>query len=684
MDGLLWRGFGITTLGCMLRHRGYRSGDSDRLPLRYFLSPSDSSDGPGQMADRGPTSTTSDAASGQSVAPSAEARTAGTVLGAGPVEDTYGFRLVERIGGVTEQISHLEAERLKLIKELYDSEYMLPRCAPPSAQAEAKRMGRSIRDLDRGDTTRAELMLRLRVRPSEARRMVETAVALGTRFPRTLEALSRGALDLTRAQIIGEVGMPLTQDHYRLALQAGASPEAGEEMARAVAGLLEEHILKRASDQAPENLRECLHRAINRVDPDYADRHTKDNVKGRYVSHRTHRGEGTGELYAYLGAPEALAAYNVIDTYARAARQAGAKRTLNELRADVLTDLILRGHLPDGRTLSQAVPADTDTATLVPDVDPNTGDIRRGPDDPKAPLPPLLPYFAGRSAVDPNAAASVRSGEKVGPVGPVSSDGPLHPGGPVGAEGLSESGSVAHSVRPGEAVPGSTVVPDADASAGPETGPGTEENGELVRTWTSRSEIRAQVQVIIPLTTLLGMDDEPGELAGHGPVTAATARDLAFAAGSTWRRLIVDPVSGYLLDYGRTTYRPPGPLADHVRARDVTCRTPNCPRPAAKCHLDHVISWPAGVTSDVNLAAKCEHDHRLKHEGNWTHRVSDDPRHPPGAIMLISPTGHVYLSYPYTYIMPPMKTTTAAGHSADDPNKSRSSSAEEDSGPPPF
>jgi hypothetical protein len=110
------------------------------------------------------------------------------------------------------------------------------------------------------------------------------------------------------------------------------------------------------------------------------------------------------------------------------------------------------------------------------------------------------------------------------------------------------------------------------------------------------------------LETLLGLNDEPAELDGHGPITAATVRDLAFAAGSTWRRLVTDPVSGYLLDYGRTTYRPPVALADHVRARDVTCRTPNCTRPASKCDLDHVISWPAGTTSESNLSTQCDHD----------------------------------------------------------------------------
>jgi hypothetical protein len=147
----------------------------------------------------------------------------------------------------------------------------------------------------------------------------------------------------------------------------------------------------------------------------------------------------------------------------------------------------------------------------------------------------------------------------------------------------------------------------------------------------------------------MGLDDQPAELDGHGPITAETARDLAYNAGSIWRRLVTDPLSGQLLDYGRKTYRPPVGLADFVRARDVTCRTPSCERPSTNCHLDHIIAWPAGTTSERNLHAKCDHDHHLKHEGRWKHQRSTDPAHPPGTIIMISPTGHVHLSFPYTY-----------------------------------
>jgi hypothetical protein len=53
------------------------------------------------------------------------------------------------------------------------------------------------------------------------------------------------------------------------------------------------------------------------------------------------------------------------------------------------------------------------------------------------------------------------------------------------------------------------------------------------------------VSVIVPITTLLGLDEHPGELVGYGPIPAPLAREIA--AEGTWRRLLTDPASGTLL-----------------------------------------------------------------------------------------------------------------------------------------
>jgi hypothetical protein len=85
--------------------------------------------------------------------------------------------------------------------------------------------------------------------------------------------------------------------------------------------------------------------------------------------------------------------------------------------------------------------------------------------------------------------------------------------------------------------------------------------------WQGR---KPHVQVSVALSTLLGLDDQPGELDGHGPIPAALARRVAADPTGTWTRLVTDPL-GRLLDYGRTRYKPPQDLADLITARDRTC-----------------------------------------------------------------------------------------------------------------
>jgi hypothetical protein len=150
---------------------------------------------------------------------------------------------------------------------------------------------------------------------------------------------------------------------------------------------------------------------------------------------------------------------------------------------------------------------------------------------------------------------------------------------------------------------------------------------------------RAHLHVTVAATTLLGLDEEPGELAGYGPITATMAREIA--ADATWRRLLTDPHGGVLLDYGRTTHDPPAALAQHVIVRDQTCRFPGCRQPSRRADIDHTEAFPAGPTAAHNLAALCRHHHRLKHRTAWS------VTHTAGArLTWSSPTGHSYVTDP--------------------------------------
>ena len=146
------------------------------------------------------------------------------------------------------------------------------------------------------------------------------------------------------------------------------------------------------------------------------------------------------------------------------------------------------------------------------------------------------------------------------------------------------------------------------------------------------------VNVTIDLPTLLGLAENPGQLAGYGAIPASVARELA--ADGKWKRFITDPQTGNLLDYGRQSYEPPQALIDFLIARDRTCRFPGCRRSAALSDLDHAQSWETGGrTSPDNLGALCRRHHRLKTHDGW--KIESRPD---GSCTWTSPLGKVYLT----------------------------------------
>ena len=158
--------------------------------------------------------------------------------------------------------------------------------------------------------------------------------------------------------------------------------------------------------------------------------------------------------------------------------------------------------------------------------------------------------------------------------------------------------------------------------------------------WQGR---RPAVQVSVALSTLLGADEEPGELAGYGPVPASLAREIANDPTGTWRRLVTDPL-GRLIRCGTERYRPPQSLRDHVIAEHGTCSFFGCRRQACRGEQDHVNPWPSepGTVAE-NLHPPCKRHHDLKHQTDWTMR-----KHEQG-IVWSSPTGRDYFKPVHAY-----------------------------------
>jgi hypothetical protein len=155
---------------------------------------------------------------------------------------------------------------------------------------------------------------------------------------------------------------------------------------------------------------------------------------------------------------------------------------------------------------------------------------------------------------------------------------------------------------------------------------------------------RPRVTVTVPYPVLLG-HRAPCELTGHGPICTEQALPL-IGAGDLYR-ILTDPVSGQLLDYGRTRYRPPPHLAEFVKIRDGECPLPSCHQDADRAPIDHIV--PAkpdprtglptlGSTSADNLAPPCPHHHNAKDAGRGftLHRALD------GTYTWTTPLGRIY------------------------------------------
>lgn len=394
-----------------------------------------------------------------------------------------------------------------------------------------------------------ELAMRLAWSRRAAQRLARDGRAFDHELLPTGEALARGAIDQPRARVLADwlTGLPIP-----------------------VALDVQDAVLPRAHRRTVSQLRADVERALIRVDPAEAAARRTQARTGRRVDRPRPLPHEMAALYAVLPAASAMRMHATLDAAARTARAAGDERSLDQLRADGLTDLVLHTACSAG--------------------DPGTGDAAPG-----------------------------------------------------GVRGDTEPDSIA----PTGIAPDSTA-PDSIAPTG------TPRAGDPC---PARRRPVTQIHVTVAMSTLLGLDEEPADLAGYGPVDAETAR--ALAAGGVWQRLVTDPLSGAVLDVGRTRYRPTAAIADHVRARDRTCVQPACSAPAASCDLDHTREFHArrgrdpsdetlGTTSADNLEPLCHRDHLVKTEGGFRLR-----QRAPGEFVWVTPTGHVYEVQPGVDVDPP-------------------------------
>jgi hypothetical protein len=182
------------------------------------------------------------------------------------------------------------------------------------------------------------------------------------------------------------------------------------------------------------------------------------------------------------------------------------------------------------------------------------------------------------------------------------------------------------------------------------------------------------LNVHIPMSTALELDQRSGYLDGVGPIPAVHARLLLPTAGL--RRLFVDADTGVPLavdpdlqpalddtadtatdaataeavrtrllamlgptaveDRAEPQHDPSRALTRLIELRDQRCTGIGCSQPARRCDKDHDTPHPTGPTAAWNLSSKSPRCHRAKHHG-WTTQ-----RHPDGSTTWTSPLGHTY------------------------------------------
>jgi hypothetical protein len=202
-----------------------------------------------------------------------------------------------------------------------------------------------------------------------ARRVVAAEQLTGT-LPGTLRALAEGLIDAEKAKVIAD-GV------------CGTGPV----MARWV----EQRVLASAPTQTCAQLRHAVRAAVRDGDPDAHERRRKAAEEARRVE-LWDTDAGTGDLVGRdLPAMAAATAYNRINAIAHALKSDGDPRGIDQLRADVLLDLIHNRrptpHTPDVPTPSAGHAAEIHRApgheaglrpSIPPAAHPTAADINRG------------------------------------------------------------------------------------------------------------------------------------------------------------------------------------------------------------------------------------------------------------------------------------------------------------------
>jgi hypothetical protein len=172
------------------------------------------------------------------------------------------------------------------------------------------------------------------------------------------------------------------------------------------------------------------------------------------------------------------------------------------------------------------------------------------------------------------------------------------------------------------------IDPEGEA-IGEAIDPAAELAARFAPTFAERPQ-QLRIGVVVPLSSLLGGSDAPGELADRSGLIPGEALRNQIADSLEpdsrdevlFTRLLTDD-GGRLLDTTELGRFPSARLAKAIKVRAGACRFPTCNVSADRCDLDHHDPWPEGRTSAQNLDPLCRRHHRGKTFA-WLASVRED------------------------------------------------------------
>jgi hypothetical protein len=285
-------------------------------------------------------------------------------------------------------------------------------------------------------------------------------------------------------------------------------------------------VLDRAGALTPAALRAAIHRAVMEVAPGKARKRREQMAKHTRVERWAEDSGNAGLAGRELPPAEVLAADQRVTAWAKELRKAGLDGGMDALRARAFLDILLG---TDSRPLGSR-----------PDGTPGQDTGSRGSQD---------------SAGPGGTGAGLRDG------GPTSGSGsgPQDGAGPGGGGGL------------GPHQPGAPRIP----------APGGPLDGVIPPGFAGR------VNLTVPVVTLAGLADRPGEMDGIGPIDPDLARDLADAAArnprSTWCVTVTDS-QGHAIGHGCA--RPAPADGRGYRAKRDKTGAPGGPDPPGRARFN--------------------------------------------------------------------------------------------------